>query len=133
MSKSAIYVANTGAQSVAVGGTVALGSIVRRFGCGVDLNGSGITIDEPGYYDVDISVTGEPTAAGPMIVTLFNNGVAVTGATATATAAAANDPVNASFDSVIRVFCNGNTASLTVVLTGTATSVTNVAAVVTKI
>ena len=132
MSKSAIYVANTGAQAVAVGGTINLGSIVRRFGCGVDLNG-GITIDEPGYYDVAVSITAAPTAAGDVTATMLNNGVAVPGVTATTTAAAANDPVNLSLVGIVRVYCNGNIGNLSIVLGGTAASVTNVAVVVTKL
>ena len=133
MSKSGIYVANTGVQSVAIDGAIALGSVVRRFGCGVDLNGTGITIDEPGYYDVNLSVTAEPTAAGPVTVSMINNGVAVSGATATATAAAAGDAVNLSFESMVRVFCNGNIAALTFALTDGAASITNVAVVITKL
>ena len=132
MSKSAIYVANTGAQTVAVGGTIGLGNIVRRFGCGVDLNGNGITIDEAGYYDVNVSVTAAPTVAGAATVTMFNNGIAVPGATATTTAAAAGDDVNVSFESIVRVFCNGNTAVLSLVLTGGEAAISNVAVVVSK-
>ena len=54
---AALYTANTTAQTVAVDGTVALGSIVRRYGCGLALSGNVISITNPGYYDVDISVT----------------------------------------------------------------------------
>ena len=50
--KSAIFTANTNAQSVAVGGTLALGSTIRRFGCNLNQNGNSITIngcDDAGY------------------------------------------------------------------------------------
>ena len=133
MSRSAIYTANTGAQSVPVGGTISLGGIVRRFGCAVDLNGSTINITEPGYYDVNVSVTAAATAAGAVTATLFNNGVAVPGAMASATAAAAGDIVNLSFESVVRVPCGGNSAALSVILTGTASTVSNIAVVVDKL
>ena len=131
--KSALYTANTGAQTVDVGGTINLGSIVRRFGKCVTLNGTGITIMEKGYYDVDVSVTAAPTAAGTVIVTLYKDGVAVPGATASATAAAAGDPVNLSISALIRhcSACSGTT--LTLVLTGAAASVTNVAVTVERI
>ena len=132
MSKSAIYTANTGVQAVPVDGVISLGSIVRRFGCGIDLNGNGITIDEAGYYDVNVSVTAAPTVAGAATVTMLNNGIAVPGATATTTAAVAGDDVNVSFESIVRVFCNGNTALLSFVLTGGAASISNVAVVVSK-
>ena len=36
--KSAIFTANTTAQTVAVGGTLSLGSIIRRYGCDLNLN-----------------------------------------------------------------------------------------------
>lgn len=133
MSRSAIYTANTGSQAVAVGGNINLGGIVRRFGCAVDLNGGTINLTEPGYYDVDISITAEPTAAGTVTATLYNGGIAVPGATASATAAAAGDPVNLSVDAMVRVPCCGNSGSLSVVLSGGAATVTNIVAVVEKL
>lgn len=133
MSKSAIYVANTGAQAVAVGGTLSLGSIIRRFGCAVDLVGNGVNLTAPGYYAVNVSVTAAPTAIGTVTATLFDNGVAVPGATASAAVSTANNPVNLSFESLVRVLCNGGSGSLSVVLTGTAANVTNVAMVVEKL
>lgn len=133
MCKSAIYVVNTAAQSVAVGGTIALGSAIRRFGCAVNLNGNSVLLDEAGYYTVDVSIVAAPTTAGTVTATLFNNGVAVPGATASAAVSTAGNPVNLSFESMVRVGCNGNTGVLNVVLTGTASTVTNIAEVVTKI
>lgn len=133
MSRSAIYVANTGAQSVPVGGIVGLGGIVRRFGCAADLNGNTVNITEPGYYDVNVSVTAAPTAVGTVTATLFNNGVAVPGATASASVSTAGNPVNLSFESVVRVPCGGNSGALSVILTGSAATVTNVAMVVEKL
>ena len=133
MSRSAIYTANTGSQAVAVGEAINLGGIVRRFGCAVDLNGGTINLTEQGYYDVDISITAEPTAAGSITATLYNGGIAVPGATASATAAAAGDPVNLSIDAMVRVPCCGNSGSLSVVLSGGAATVTNIVAVVEKL
>ena len=132
MSKSAIYVANTGSQVVPVDGTINLGGVVRRFGCGIQLSGSNITISEAGYYDVSVSITAAPTAADTVTATLLNNGVAVPGATSSATAAAAGDPVPLSFESVVRVFCGATTGSLSIVLTGGDATITNVAVVVSK-
>lgn len=131
--KSALYVSNTGAQAVAVGGTIALGSIIRRFGCAINLNGNGITIDQPGYYDVAASITVAATAAGPVTVTLLRDGVAVAGATATGTAAAAGDSVNLSIDALVRQACGCSGSTLTLVLTAGAGTVTNVALKVVKL
>ena len=132
--KSAIYTANTGAQAVAVGGTISLGSIIRRFGCGVNLNGNGIVIDREGYYDVAASVTVAATAAGAVTVTLLRDGVAVPGATATGTAAAAGDSVNLSIDALVRqAGCCAGGSTLTLVLTAGAGTVNNVALKVIKL
>lgn len=128
MSKAAIYTVNQGAVAVAVGGIIPLGSINRRFGCkcnnALDLNGNGITINESGYYDVDISVTATAAAAGNITVTLLKDGVAVPGATATETAAA-NGTVALPITPLVRQMC-GSGSTLTLVLTGTAATINNV-------
>lgn len=123
--KSAIYTVNSGTQAVAEGGTISLGSIIRRFGCSLNLNGNGIIVDECGYYDVDASITAAPTAAGVVTVTMLKDGVAVPGATASETAAAAGDFVNLSFPPLVRECCTGST--LTFVLTAGAGNITNIA------
>lgn len=131
--KSAIYTANSTATVTAVGSTIPFGSIIRRFGQNIDLSGTAINICGRGYYDVDISVTANATAAGTVTVTLFKDGVAVPGATASATAPAAGDAVNLSIEALVREMCCDNTSTLTLVLTGAAATVTNVAAVVEKL
>lgn len=133
--KSAIFTANTAAQAVPVGGTLALGSIIRRYGCDLNLNGNSITINgcnDAGYYDVKASVTAAPTAAGTVTVTLFRNGVAIPGATAAA-AAAAGSPVALPIAALVREFCCGDDSALTLVLSGAAATVSNVAVVVERI
>lgn len=132
--KSAIYTANTGAQAVAVGGVIALGSIIRRFGCGVNLNGNGIVIDREGYYDVDASITVAPTAAGTVTVTLLRDGVAVPGATASNSTSVAGNPVNLDITALVRqAGCCAGGSTLTLVLTAGAGTVTNVALKVIKL
>ena len=133
MSKSAIYTANTNVQAVASGETINLGNVIRRFGCALELSGGAIKLDEVGYYDINVSVTASPTAIGTVTVTLLNNGVAVVGGVASEAVASADVPVNLSFESVARVFCGANTGTLTLVLTGTASDVSNVAVVVSKL
>lgn len=131
--KSAIFVSNTGAQTVALGGTIDLGSIIRRFGCAVNLNGNGITLGASGYYKTDVSVTAAPTAAGVVTVSLYLDGVAVPGATASATAAAAGDSVVLAFPALVRLVGQNTGGALTLVLSGEASTVENVAVVVEKI
>ena len=78
--KSAIYTVSTAVQAVVAGNSLSLGSTIRRFGCSTTLSGNAIALNAPGYYDVDVSVTAIPTAAGTVSVTLFQDGVAVPGA-----------------------------------------------------
>lgn len=132
MSKSALYTVNSNTQTVDVGATINLGSTIRRFGCETTLSGSTINVDDTGYYNVAVSITATPTAAGTVTATLYNNGVAVPGATASSTVAA-NDTTNLSFDSIVRVFCGATTGALTVVLSGVASEISNIATVVIKL
>lgn len=133
MSKSAIYTANTNTQAVVANGVLDLGNIIRRFGCAVNLAGNAIALDEAGYYDVSVSVVAAPTAIGNVTVSLLNNGVTVVGATATEASAVANTPVNLSFESIVRVFCNATAGALSLVLTGIDADVSNVSVVVKKL
>ena len=138
MSKAAIYTANANAQTVAAGGTLALGSIVRRFGndrcCNpiVNLVNNGITLGECGYYDVTVSAIDEPTAEGEVTLTLYQDGVAIPGAVSTNTAAASDDATSVSVNAIVRVV-GCATSTITAVLTAGAGSVTNIAAAVVKL
>lgn len=137
MSKAGIYTVNSGAQAVAVGGVINLGSINRRFGregceAVIDLNGSGIVLNEPGYYDVDVAVTALPTAAGPVTIAVLQDGVAVPGSTNTTTAAAAGNPVNVVSLPLIRVRC-GSASNLSVVLVNGAGTIANISVKVLKV
>lgn len=127
--KSAINTALTTPTTVLAGGTIPLGAIIRRFGCGMNVNGNGLTICEPGYYDVDVSVTVLPTAATEITATMLRDGVAVPGATATAVPTAAGSAVNLNFPALVRHFCNCGAATLTIVLSdaGTVSNMTIVA------
>lgn len=131
--KSLIYTAMQTPTAVAVNGVIPLGTIVRRYGCNCDLNGNGIAINGAGYYDVDVSVEAAPTAAGTVTVQLLKDGVAVPGATAAATVAAAADVVTLAFPATVRLGCCSTGSVLTLLLTGAAATVNNVAARVEKI
>lgn len=122
---SLIYTANTTAQAVAVGGTINIGGVARRRGCKLTAAGNTIVAAGGDYYDADVTVTAVPTAAGTVTVTMFQDGVAVPGATGSATVAAAATSVDISFPAVFRT--RGNTSAITLVLTGAASSVTNAA------
>ena len=135
MSKSTIYTANTNSQDVTVNGTINLGSIIRRFGPCLNLSGSNIQVEGAGYYDIDSSFTVAPTAEGEVTITAFRNNVAIPGATATETAAAAGDQVNLSISGVFREGCGccEGISNVSFVLTGVDSTVLNSAVVVEKL
>lgn len=124
MSKSAIYTANTtpttltltAAQPTA---TLSLGTVIRRFGCNIQLSGNGILVEGSGYYDIDASVTATPTTAGNYTLSLYQDGVAVPGATQTVTAAAAAS-ITFNIPALVRLQCCNSSATLTLVLSTTA-------------
>lgn len=131
--KSLIYTAMQTPTAVAVDGVIPLGTIVRRYGCNCNLNGNGIAINGQGYYDVDVSVEAVPDAAGTVTVQLLKDGVAVPGATAAATVAAVANTVTLAFPATVRLGCCSTGSVLTLLLTGAASTVNNVAARVEKI
>ena len=102
--KSVLYAAMQTPTAVAVDGVIPLGSLIRRYGCDVALNGNAVNITGAGYYDVDASVTVSPAAAGTVTITLYKDGVAVPGATASETAAA-NGTVDLSIPALVRQVC----------------------------
>ena len=128
--KSALYAAMQTPTAVAVDGVIPLGSLIRRYGCDLSLNGNAVNIaggnQSAGYYDVDASVTVTPTAAGTVTITLYKDGVAVPGATASA-AGAAGAPVVLAFPALVRQVCCAAGSALTLVLTGAAATVNHVA------
>ena len=124
--KSALYTALQTPTAVAVDGVIPLGSIIRRYGCDANLNGNAVNITNAGYYDVDVSITVAPTAAGTVTATLVKDGVAIPGATASA-AAAAGAPTVLSFPALVRQACCASGSALTLVQSGAAATVNNVA------
>lgn len=135
MSKSALYTANTTTQSVDVNGLIAPGTIIRRFGPNINLSGNAIQICGTGYYDIDSNFTVVPSAAGEVTITAYLNNVPIPGGSATETASAADDSVNLTVSALVREncpYCEG-ISTLTFVLTGTASTVTNSAIVIDKL
>lgn len=132
MSRSAIYTANTSAQTVAVNDVIPVGTTSRRFGYNIRQDGNTITLAGPGYYLVNASATVAPTAAGTVFVTGQKDGVAVIGATAAATTTVAAESANLSLDFIVRnVGCGSSILSFA--LGGAESTVSNLAVTVTKL
>jgi hypothetical protein len=131
--KSAIYTASTGPVTVASGGTIPLGSRITWYGNSIALNGNTIACNKQGFYNVNVSITANPTIAGTVTATLYKNGVPYPGATVSDSVTTAGNPVSLPINTQIRVPCDGNTAALTLVLTGNASIVNNTAITVEKV
>lgn len=131
MSRSAIFTANQNEQSVSDGGAINLGNTVRRFGPNIRLQGNAIEIIGAGYYEAEVSITCAPTAIGTVTATLQQDGIPVVGAQASAQVASANTIVNLSFPAIVRENYYG-ASNLTIVLSGTAATVSNIAVKVVK-
>lgn len=133
MGRSLIQTANQSAQAVAENSIISLGSVQRRFGCNLRLSGNGIEINGEGYYTVDCDVSVAPTAAGPVTVALYNNGVQIPGAIAYGSVTTAGNPVTLPINTTVRQGCCCDSAdNLTCVLVTGAGTVRNVSLRVAK-
>ena len=134
--KSLIYVATTTPSAVVANGTLPLATIVRRRGRDVNLSGNSIAITDTGsnYYLVTVTATFTAPVAGTIALALQQNGVAVTGATASTTITTATTEVRSlSFSAIVRTFNNCTIDSLTVVNSGLAATFSNIAVAVEKL
>ena len=127
--KSALFAAMQTPTEVAAGGVIPLGSLIRRYGSDLSLSGSAVNIEgncqSQGYYDVDASITATLTAAGTVTATLYKDGVAIPGATASETGTASGT-VNLNITALVRQACCAAGSALTLVLTGAEATVNNV-------
>lgn len=131
--KSAIYTANTTAATLAVGDIIPLGTTIRRYGCNLRQDGNAVTATGRGYYKITAIVTAAPTAAGEIGATLLKDGIAVTGASASATATGAGDVVTLPITAIVRNLTDCDSSLLALRLADGAGQVTNVAVTVEKL
>lgn len=133
MSKSAIYTVNSTDQILAAGSTIDLGSIIRRFGQNINLNGNNIVVSGAGYYNIDVQVTITGTTAGTATITLMKDNVAVQGANASYSLAV-GDVTTIGINALIREYgcCCNNTSNLSLMISGIGATINNVAVVIEK-
>jgi hypothetical protein len=129
---------NNTTQEVAINGLLTFTTDRILTGCTATRNGQTFQLNKPGYYYVTFNADGAATTAvGDIVVVLQNNGIAVPGAVATFTTTVADDATNLAFSTIIRVppscCAVDNTANLTLVNTGVATTYTNVNINITKL
>lgn len=134
--KSLIDVATTASSAVVANGVLPLATIVRRRGNDINLSGNSVAITDCGsnYYLVTVTGTFTAPAAGTVTLNLQQNGVNVTGATASTTITTATTEVRSvSFSKIIRTFNNQGIDSLSVVNAGVAATFSNISVSVTKL
>ena len=134
--KSLINVATTTSSSVVANATLPLTTIVRRRNNDVNLSGNSIAITDCGsnYYLVSVTATFTAPVAGIVTLNLQQNGVNVTGATASTTITTATTEVRSlSFTTIIRTFNNVGIDSLSVVNAGVSATFSNIDLIVEKL
>lgn len=130
--KSLLYTALPSTATVAAGGVVPLGNVVRRYGCAIRMDGDSITLLEPGYYAISVTATVQPTATTAFNLVVLENGIPLQGAiTTVAPTDAGNSTPMMIPRTVSRVYCNG-TKNISVQLSAAGT-VTHFAVVVEKV
>lgn len=107
-------------------------TIVRRYGQNYQLQGNGITLTGPGYYDIAAGATLSGSAAGTITLAAYQDGVAIPGMTASQTVKAAGDIVTLGVSGIIRTYCTKPVSTLTIVISGMAATGTNLAVDITK-
>lgn len=134
--KSMIYTVNNTPTAIALNGTLPLGATNRRFGCNLMQNGDGISVQGgqqgSGYYRISATVTAVPDAAGTVAVTVYRDGTAIPGATASATVAATDTAVTLPIMGDFRLGNCSTGAVITMVLTGAAATVNRTALMIEK-
>lgn len=114
------------ATAIAVAANAALGyTTTKTSGSIRSTNGDTIQILAPGVYNIAVNITYVATAAGTVEADLYADGVAVPGASGSATIAAVGDTANISFNTVLTVkSAISGIAALQVLNTGVASSYT---------
>lgn len=98
-------------------------NLVFNTNCRTGINGNRITINDCGGYDVEAMFNLTGIAAGPIRLQMFNNGVAIPDAVASATVAATTDLVTLNITDIIKVARNniGTNVALSFRLSAAAT------------
>lgn len=83
MGKSLLYGGNSATQTVPINGTINLGTVNRRYGNNINLIGGNIVTAGDGYYSGVANFVIDGTASGNVVITMYDNGVAIPNANAT--------------------------------------------------
>lgn len=127
----ALLTRGTSPATVAVGGTVPLGTTIHRAGGSIVRTGDGIACRGAGYFSVAAKVVATPAAAGTVTVSLVADGVTVD--SASATVAAADTAVTLPLVGAVASGCACASRTLTLVLTGAESVVSSATVEVTQV
>lgn len=134
--KSLIDVATTTSSAVVANGVLPLTTIVRRRGNDVNLSGNSVALTDCGsnYYLVNVTATFTAPVEGTVTLNLQQNGVNVTGATASTTITTATTEIRSlSFSAIVRTLNNVGIDSLIIVNAGVAATFSNIDMTVIKL
>lgn len=127
MANSLIMMTTTTSNSVLANGVVPLTTISRRRGQVINGGTNSILLGRPGYYKVNASVTFTAPVAGTITVKAQKSGVDIVGMTASTTITTATTEVRTlNISGLVRVFCNEDLATLTLINSGLAITTSNV-------
>lgn len=128
------YYVSTSSSSVAVGQNLPISATVRQFGRNISMINNAVVLSGGcgcansagvAFYDVDASVSLVAGAAGVLTVSLYQDGAAVPGATASTTVAS-GATANLDISAAVKTLNNVN-STLTLVVSGVAVTTQNVA------
>jgi len=133
MGKSYLYAGNAVSQpTVAAGTVVAFPNIVRRYGKNATISGGNAVVQGSGYYSGAVNLTIGGTATGTAVAQVHVDGVAIP--FAKASISTADGSVNAlAIPFAVRHTCDCVESTVTVVVSGVITNVTNAAIEVEKL
>lgn len=116
-----LYTFNTNSSTLTSGSVIPLGSVGRKAGTALNLNGNGISVSQNGYYEINATFTVLPSVSEAVTIQLYEDGVAIQGAKATVTTDAVT---TIPLTTIIRKYCCHTTANITAVLTTSLDSTT---------
>lgn len=128
--QSALFAITPTVSTIPAGGALPLSTVARRITPRITLGSDSANVGVPGYYEVTATVTFTAAAAGDVTISLFQNGEAIPGITATETITTADTEVRTvALHGIVRVRCEPlainlvNTSEVAITTTNIALSV----------
>jgi len=127
MKNDLIFMTTTVTTDVAANAVIPLTTITRKRGCALQSANNAITLAKVGYYKVSGTVTFTAATTGDYSIGLFRNGTQTLGIESGVTVSTADQTKTLPIEGIVRAFCGEFAPTVTLVNTGTAMTITNVA------